>query len=121
MPCDCLSYPYLLILYFLTSLYYLRMNCICYLSAHAPHPSQPFSILSPVYFVLPFLQFCTVSKFHHLTILLSSRLLIHCINSIKLVQIVIKAFHYSHPSNLNCFNSHDSYAFHIQVNVVFLF
>lgn len=107
--------------YFLISLHYLRMNCIRYIFAHAPPPCQSHSGFYHVpilfwhfpSFVLPLNLITSV-------LILSSRLLILRVNSAKFVQVVtLEVFHYSHPSNLNCFNSQDSSAFHIQVSVAF--
>lgn len=109
--------------YSLASLYYLKMNCICYLLVNAPPPCQNHS----VFYHLPILfwdfpSFVLSGNFITSLLILSSRLLICCISSTKLVQIMIlKAFHYLHPSKPTCFNSQDSYAFHTQDMFLFFF
>lgn len=103
------------------SLYCLKMNCICCVSAHAPPPcqSQSESYHLPILFWhSP--GFVLSGNFITLLLVLSSRVLICCINSTKLVQIMIlKAFHYSHLSSITCSNSQDSYV--SRPKLVFLF
>lgn len=89
MPCDWGTDTFFLF-YSLASLYYLKLNCMCYLSAHAPPPCQNHS----VFYHLPILfwrfpSFVLSGNFITLLLILSSRLLIRCISSTKLVHIMI--------------------------------
>lgn len=98
----------------------LHILLICPCSTSLP---KSFRILSPAYFVLTFPRFCAIRKFHHLITYSFFRTtdMLHKFNKIGANDDNLKAFHYSHPSNLTCFNSQDSYAFHTQASVYFLF